>query len=450
MSRLFGTDGVRGVANSVLTPELAFSLGRAVTMHFSQKEKKPLIFIGRDTRLSGKMLESALAAGICSAGGDVCLLGVLPTPAIAYLTKTHMATLGVVISASHNPYMDNGIKFFSSTGHKLPDETEDAIEQIMKNDSLAGSKERLVNERIGTIDVNKRLATDYVQHVVKSLDCDLRGLKVVLDCANGAGYEVAPMILKLLGAEVIVLFNEPNGININDNCGSTHLENLKKAVIAHGAAIGIANDGDADRCLVVDESGCEVDGDQIMLICALELMKKGKLKDNTLVTTVMSNIGLHMAMKEHGGRCEVTAVGDRYVLEMMLEKGYSLGGEQSGHVIFSEFATTGDGIVTATQLLRCMIKNNQSLSALAKLMTRYPQVLVNARVLNKHGWEENDKIKTAIEAAKKQLGESGRILVRASGTENLIRVMAEGPNQKQLDVLAHELAQIILDEQGAV
>ena len=448
MARLFGTDGVRGVANSVLTPEIAFKLGRAVTNYFAKQECKPKIFIGRDTRLSGKMLESALAAGICSAGGDACLLGVLPTPAIAYLTKTHNATVGVVISASHNPYMDNGIKFFSGTGHKLPDEVEDCIEELMCQEEVLAC--RPVNDRIGTIDVNKRMATDYVQHVVKTLDCDFRGLKVVLDCANGAGYEVAPMILKLLGAEVITLFNKPNGININDNCGSTHLNNLKKAVLENGADIGIANDGDADRCLVVDEQGCELDGDQIMLICALELMKKGQLKKNTLVTTVMSNIGLHMAMKEHGGRCEVTPVGDRYVLENMLANDYSLGGEQSGHVIFADFATTGDGIVTATQILRCMIKNNQSLSKMGKLMTRYPQVLVNAKVANKHGWEQNHKIYEEIEKAKEQLGETGRILVRASGTENLIRVMAEGKNQEQLDKIAHHLAEIILDEQGRV
>ncbi len=448
MARLFGTDGVRGVANSVLTPEIAFKLGRAVTNYFAKQECKPKIFIGRDTRLSGKMLESALAAGICSAGGDACLLGVLPTPAIAYLTKTHNATVGVVISASHNPYMDNGIKFFSGTGHKLPDEVEDCIEELMCQEEVLAC--RPVNDRIGTIDVNKRMATDYVQHVVKTLDCDFRGLKVVLDCANGAGYEVAPMILKLLGAEVITLFNKPNGININDNCGSTHLNNLKKAVLENGADIGIANDGDADRCLVVDEQGCELDGDQIMLICALELMKKGQLKNNTLVTTVMSNIGLHMAMKEHGGRCEVTPVGDRYVLENMLANDYSLGGEQSGHVIFADFATTGDGIVTATQILRCMIKNNQSLSKMGKLMTRYPQVLVNAKVANKHGWEQNHKIYEEIEKAKEQLGETGRILVRASGTENLIRVMAEGKNQEQLDKIAHHLAEIILDEQGRV
>ena len=288
MSRLFGTDGVRGVANSVLTPELAFKLGRAVTKYFA-KEGKPEILIGRDTRLSGKMLESALAAGICSAGGDACLVGVMPTPAIAYLTSKKQATVGVVISASHNPFMDNGIKFFSSTGHKLPDTVEDAIEEIINNDCDYAN--RPIGEQVGIIDVDFNLAQEYVEHVVGTLDCDFRGIKVVLDCANGAGYEVAPVILRSLGAEVITIFNEPNGININENCGSTHLENLKRAVLEYKADIGIANDGDADRCLIVDEQGQEVDGDQIMLICALELMKIGKLKDNVLVTTVMSNIG---------------------------------------------------------------------------------------------------------------------------------------------------------------
>lgn len=450
MARLFGTDGVRGVANSVLTPELAFKMGRAVTAYFATGAQKPMIFIGRDTRLSGKMLESALAAGICSAGGDVCLLGVLPTPAIAYLTKMHQATVGVVISASHNPYMDNGIKFFSSTGHKLPDAVEDRIEKLIAEDEQADPQQRIADNKIGTIDVNKRMAMEYIQHVINSVDCDFRGLKVVLDCANGAGYEVAPMILRQLGAEVVVLFNEPNGVNINDNCGSTHLDNLKLAVAKHKADIGIANDGDADRCLVVDENGKEVDGDQIMLICALELMKKGKLKNNTLVTTVMSNIGLHMAMKEHGGRCEVTPVGDRYVLENMLQNGYVLGGEQSGHVIFSEFATTGDGIVTATQVLRSMIKNNQRISDLAGMMTRYPQILVNAKVKSKHGWDNNERIMREIQKYERELGETGRILVRASGTENLIRVMAEGQDQAQLNQIAKALAELILEEQGKV
>lgn len=446
MARLFGTDGVRGIANSVLTPELAFKMGRAVTAYFSKSQPRPLVLIGRDTRISGKMLESALAAGICSAGGDVCLLGVLPTPAIAYLTNKTQATIGVVISASHNPFMDNGIKFFSSTGHKLPDMVEDEIERLIINDTECLN--RLTGAGIGTIDVNKRLAMEYVMHVINSLDCNFRGLKVVLDCSNGAGYEVAPMILKQLGAEVITIFNEPDGININDNCGSTHLANLKRAVIKHQADVGIANDGDADRCLMIDENGEEVDGDQIMLICALELMKKGQLKDNVLVTTVMSNIGLHMAMKEHGGRCEVTPVGDRYVLEKMLECGYSLGGEQSGHVIFGEYATTGDGIVTATQVLRSLIKNNQRLSDLAKLMTRYPQVLVNAKVSTKLGWEKNPVIMSAIKQAEAEIGETGRILVRASGTENLIRVMAEGKDQVQLNKLANQLAELIVQEQS--
>lgn len=451
MGRLFGTDGVRGLANSVLTPELAFKLGRAATQYFASMQpegQKPYIFIGRDTRLSGKMLEAALAAGVCSAGGDVCLLGVLPTPAIAYLTRSHKATFGVVISASHNPFADNGIKFFSNSGHKLPDATEDAIEQIINTPDDPST--RLTGAAIGNISECTNLAIEYIEHVIKSLDCNFKGLKIVLDTANGAAYEVANVIMRRLGAEVIMLAYSPDGININDNCGSTHLDSLKKAVLEHGADIGIANDGDADRCLVVDEFGCEVDGDQIMLICALELMKKGKLPENTLVTTVMSNIGLHIAMKANGGNCKVTPVGDRYVLEEMLRGGYTLGGEQSGHVIFSEYSTTGDGIITATQVLRSMIKNNKRLSQLAGVMKKYPQILVNAKVASKVGWEKNPVIMQEINKAEELIGCNGRVLVRASGTENLIRVMAEGENQEQLNILANKIAQVIIDEQAKI
>ncbi len=446
MQRLFGTDGVRGLANHEVTPELAMDLGRAAACYFAEVSGgKPKIFIGRDTRISGHMLEAALAAGICAAGGEAHILGVMPTPAVAYLTAKSDACAGVVISASHNPFADNGIKFFSHEGTKLPDTVEDKIEALIKEEDVTC---RPVGQGLGAVVQRPGLAGDYIQHVVSVADVDLHGLKVVLDCANGAAYELAPVILRSLGAEVIVLFDQPDGVNINDHCGSTHLEALAAAVREHKAAVGVAHDGDADRCLLVDENGNAVDGDQMMLICALELMKKGKLKNNVLVTTVMSNIGLHAAMKEHGGRCVVTPVGDRYVLEEMLRNGYSLGGEQSGHIIFGDYATTGDGLVTATQVLRAIVKNNQTMSELAAKMVCYPQVLVNVRVKSKAGWEQNAAVKKAVNYAAELLGDSGRVLVRASGTEPLIRVMAEGPDQRQLDELAGYVADIIKRELG--
>ena len=334
MARMFGTDGVRGVANVELTPELAFKLGYAAAKYFSREGHAPKIIIGRDTRRSGQMLEAALAAGICSAGGNAHLLGVMPTPAVSFLTSVVKANAGVVISASHNPFEDNGIKFFSQTGHKLPDTVEDEIEAIVKtpidySKAVSGSS-------VGSIIYEKNLAELYIKHILNTAYADLKGLKVVMDCSNGANSEIAPVILRSLGAEVITIFNEPNGININNGCGSTHLEALQKKVVEEGAHAGIANDGDADRCLVVDENGEALDGDQIMLICALELMKRKKLNDNMLVVTVMSNVGLHQAMKAHGGKTCKTAVGDRYVLEEMMKHNYSIGHDsgsphQAGH-----------------------------------------------------------------------------------------------------------------------
>lgn len=331
MARLFGTDGVRGVANVELTPELAFKLGYAAAKYFGREVSCPKIIIGRDTRRSGQMLESALAAGICSAGGNAHLLGVMPTPAVSFLTSEVKANAGVVISASHNPFEDNGIKFFSQTGYKLPDAVEDEIAAIVAapidyTQAVSGSS-------VGQIIHEKDLSALYIQHILSTAYAKLNGLKIVMDCSNGANSEIAPVILRSLGAEVVAIFNEPNGININNGCGSTHLEALQKKVVEVGAHVGIANDGDADRCLVVDENGEAMDGDQIMLICALELMKRNKLHDNMLVTTVMSNVGLHQAMKAHGGKTVKTAVGDRYVLEEMLKHNYSIGGEQSGHII---------------------------------------------------------------------------------------------------------------------
>lgn len=444
MARMFGTDGVRGVANVELTPELAFKLGYAAAKYFSREGNAPKIIIGRDTRRSGQMLEAALAAGICSAGGTAHLLGVMPTPAVSFLTSVVKANAGVVISASHNPFEDNGIKFFSQTGHKLPDTVEDEIEAIVRmpidySKAVSGSS-------VGSIVYEDNLAELYVKHILGTAYADLKGLKVVMDCSNGANSQIAPLVLRSLGAEVVTIFNEPNGININNGCGSTHLEALQRKVVEVGANVGVANDGDADRCLVVDENGDTLDGDQIMLICALELMKRKKLHDNMLVVTVMSNVGLHQAMKAHGGKTCKTAVGDRYVLEEMLKHDYSIGGEQSGHIIFSEFAKTGDGILTAVQLLCAMVKNNKSLSELGALMTKYPQVLLNVRVKDKNGWQENVAIQNVIKQYQEELGDNGQILVRASGTEPLIRIMAEGPNQERLEQIASLIGDVVVNE----
>ncbi|GMB01951.1 phosphoglucosamine mutase [Pelosinus sp. IPA-1] len=447
MGRLFGTDGVRGVANTQLTPELAFKLGWAATTHFGREHHtSPTMLIGRDTRISGHMLEAALAAGICSAGGHAVLLGVVPTPAVAYLAGKMNAQAGVVISASHNPYPDNGIKFFAGTGYKLPDAVEDELEELVS--SYKEDMDRPVADGIGTIVHRHDLLKVYIDYLVSTVDVDFKGLKMVVDCANGAAYEVGPIVYQRLGAEVITINDKPTGININDKCGSTHMEELQKAVVDHQAHFGIAHDGDADRCLAVDEKGEIIDGDQMMVICTLDRLKENKLKDNTLVATVMSNIGLYQAIKKAGGKVEVTAVGDRYVLEAMLEKSLMLGGEQSGHVIFAEYSTTGDGVLTALQLIAALKKSGKSMSELASVMTRYPQLLVNVRVASKNGWEENQAIKAAIDKGNLDLGDNGRILVRPSGTEQLIRVMAEGPSMEELDRIVNEIAAVVKKEQG--
>ena len=446
MSRLFGTDGVRGLVNEFLTPELAYHLGRAAASYFGQSIERPVFLIGRDTRISGGMLESALASGICAVGGDVIILGEAPTPAIAYLVRQKECTAGVVISASHNPYPDNGIKFFDGNGFKLPDAVEDEIEELCKS-SADDCLPRPTKGDIGTIQYHQEWVQEYVDFVV-STSHSLEGLKVVYDGAHGAASYVGPTILRQLGAEVIAINVEPNGTNINDNAGSTHLEGLQAAVLREGAHVGIANDGDADRCLMVDEKGQVLDGDQIMLLCGLHLQEQGKLKDNMIVGTVMSNIGFHKAAEELGMKTCSTAVGDRYVLEKMLAEGYSIGGEQSGHVIFLDYNSTGDGLLTAVQTLSIMKEKGKSLSELAGLMTKYPQLLVNVRVLTKAGWETNTAIQDAIREAEEELGSNGRILVRPSGTEPLIRVMAEGPDQEQLDELCHRIGDVIRIEQG--
>jgi len=444
MGRMFGTDGVRGIANVELTPELAFKLGYAAANYFGRETTQPKILIGRDTRRSGVMLECALVAGICSAGGNAHSLGVICTPAVSYLTPFVKAQAGVVISASHNPFEDNGIKFFSSSGYKLPDIVEDEIEAIVK--SPIDYSEAVSGSSVGKLFYEYNLAARYVDHIVATASTSLRGLKVVMDCSNGANSEIAPVILRSLGADVVVIFDHPDGDNINNGCGSTHLEALQRKVVEEHADLGIANDGDADRCLAVDEHGEPLDGDQIMLICALELQKQHKLKDNMLVATVMSNIGLHKALQEHGCQSKKTAVGDRYVLEEMLKHNYSIGGEQSGHIIFSEYAKTGDGILTAVQLMCAMVNNNRPLSDLAKLMVKYPQVLVNVRVKDKTGWEDNKKIQEVIEQYRSELGNDGQILVRASGTEPLIRIMAEGPDQTRLDYIANAIAAVVAEQ----
>lgn len=449
MARLFGTDGVRGEANVTLLPEMAYRLGRAATIYFGKEsEEQPLIIIGRDTRISGEMFESALTAGICSAGGRAMLAGIIPTPAIAYLARKHKAKAGIVISASHNPFHDNGIKFFGGDGYKLPDSVEDELEAIVHQLETDDNYPRPTAEHIGHIEYRTDLLNQYMEFVISTCKERFEGVKVVLDCANGAAYEAMPKILRHLGATVKVIHALPNGTNINDGCGSTHLESLQKAVLENGADFGIAHDGDADRCLCVDEKGQIIDGDHILVMCAMDMMKDGKLPYNTVVTTVMANIGFHQAIKKAGGRAEITKVGDRYVLENMLKNGYKIGGEQSGHIIFTDFSTTGDGPITALQVLSSLKRSGRKASDLTNLMTTYPQLLVNVKVASKEGWEENEAIKAAIAAGEQELGSDGRILVRPSGTEPLIRVMAEGPDQEQLDRICHAIADIVKKEQG--
>ncbi|WP_298704899.1 phosphoglucosamine mutase [uncultured Veillonella sp.] len=447
MARLFGTDGVRGVVNEFLTPELAYHLGRAAASYFSRSKKRPTFLIGRDTRISGAMLESALAAGICSVGGDVVIAGVIPTPAVAYLVRKHKWDAGVVISASHNKFPDNGIKFFDGSGYKLQDSVEDELEELCRK-SGENDLVRPVGADIGRIVQAQSLAHEYVHFVQSTIDVSLEGLTVVYDGANGAASAVGPEVLQGLGAKVIAINVTPDGVNINENAGSTHMEGLREAVLAHGADVGVANDGDADRCLFIDEKGNTLDGDQIMLLCAKHLKEQGKLNDNMIVGTVMSNIGFHKAAQELGMKTCSTAVGDRYVLEKMRQENYSIGGEQSGHVIFFDYNTTGDGLLTAVQLLSVLKTSGKTLSELAGIMVKYPQLLVNVKVVTKTGWDENPLIQAEISEAARELGDNGRVLVRPSGTEPLIRVMAEGPEQEQLNRLCQTIAETIEREQG--
>ena len=449
MSRLFGTDGVRGEANVSLMPELAYRLGRAATLYFGKESRKqPSILIGRDTRISGQLFEAALAAGICSAGGIAVIVGIIPTPAIAYLTKKLKAKAGIVISASHNPFQDNGIKFFGGDGYKLPDAVEDELEEIVHRLEQGEDMARPTGEKVGRIEYRNDLLNQYIDFLCSTCEEHFDDMKIVLDCANGAAYEAMPKVLRRLGARPKVIHALPNGVNINDGCGSTHLESLQKAVLENHADFGIAHDGDADRCLCVDEKGQVIDGDHILVMCASEMMREGKLKDQTVVTTVMANIGFHQALKKLGARAEITKVGDRYVLENMLANGYVIGGEQSGHIIFTEYSTTGDGLLTALQVLASLKRSGKKASELTDLMITYPQLLVNVKVATKEGWEENEEIKKAIAGGEEELGENGRILVRPSGTEPLIRVMAEGPDQSQLEVICNRIADVIQKVQG--
>ena len=441
MSRLFGTDGVRGEANTDLKPELAYRLGRAAALHFGKfSEDKPKILIGRDTRISGEMLESAIVTGICSAGGHAISVGIIPTPGIAYLVKKIHAVAGIVISASHNPFYDNGIKFFGANGYKLPDSVEDEISDIISQIEQNDNFPRPVGAKIGEIDVRNDLIQNYQKFVESTTSERFDDLKIVLDCANGAAYDIMPKILKNLGANLILMGNSPNGININEDCGSTHIENLRLEVLRNRADIGIAHDGDADRCLCIDEKGNLIDGDHILIMCAKLMMEVNALKKNTVVTTVMANIGFRQAIENLGGKFEITTVGDRYVLEKMLAENYNLGGEQSGHIIFTDYSTTGDGLITALQILTAMKKSGKKASELNEMMTTYPQVLINVKVRDKKLVEVNENVKRAIFEGEEELGENGRILVRASGTEPLIRVMAEGPNKIQLDRICNKIA----------
>ena len=444
MGRLFGTDGARGIANSDLTCELAMQIGRATAMVLSADVKRPKVMIGMDTRVSSEMLESSISAGLCSVGADVLLLGVIPTPAVAYLVKKYRYDAGIMISASHNPFEYNGIKIFKSDGYKLPDSVEEKIEAIILDDT--GVVPQATGENIGRIERSSFAIFDYIAHLETTIECDLEGMNIAIDCANGSSSVTAPKMFERLGANCQVLSSAPDGTNINYHCGSTHLENISEYVKNnHNCQIGLAFDGDADRLLCVDENGEVVDGDKIISICAKAMKDESRLKKDTAVVTVMSNMGFFRFCEENGISCEKTKVGDRYVLENMLENGYNIGGEQSGHVIFLDYVTTGDGQLTALQLLRVMKKTGKKLSELASEMKVYPQVTRNVRVsqMGKVRFATDESIKIAINEAEKELGNKGRVLVRVSGTEPLVRVMLEGEDERLINRLASEVAKVV-------
>ena len=442
MARLFGTDGVRGLANRDITADSALKIAQAAAIVLGKESRsrgqKPKAVIGRDPRISGEFLAAAISAGLSSSGIDVFDAGVLPTPAVAFLTADLDADFGVMISASHNPAPDNGIKFFSRGGHKLPDEIEDQIEAALGEKSLSP-----VGTEIGHVQRFADAEDRYLVHLLGTLPNTLKGITVVVDCANGAASAVSPVAFKDAGANVIVIGNDPDGHNINLGCGSTHLSALQAAVLEHKADLGIAHDGDADRTLAVDATGAVVDGDQIMAILALAAKERGDLARDTLVATVMSNLGLRIAMKQAGIEMIETKVGDRYVLEQIREGGYTLGGEQSGHLIFSRFATTGDGILTGLQLAAQLASTGKSLQELASVMKVYPQVLINVSGVNKDGCETNAELQKVVKEAQAELGDNGRVLLRASGTEALVRVMVEAMESGTAQSWAERIARVV-------
>ncbi|MFK3981184.1 phosphoglucosamine mutase [Micromonospora sp. NPDC050397] len=441
MGRLFGTDGVRGRANADLTPELALAVAVAAahTLAESDPGHRPLAVVGRDTRASGEMLEAAVVAGLASAGANVVRVGVLPTPAVAYLVSEAKADLGVMLSASHNPMPDNGIKLFAAGGQKLPDEVELKIEAAIEQNGSA-DWHRPTGADVGRVHDLLDGADHYIQHLVGSVSHRLDGLKVVVDCANGAASDLAPVAYREAGAEVVAIHAEPDGININDDCGSNHLGRLQAAVVEHGAHLGIAHDGDADRCVAVTADGEEIDGDQIMAILAVAMRDAGTLTQDTLVATVMSNLGLRIAMSQQGIRLVETKVGDRYVLEELRSSGLALGGEQSGHIVLPTHATTGDGLLTALALMSRMAETGRSLAELASVMTKLPQVLINVPVEDRTVGAGASSVLAAVAQAEAELGETGRVLLRPSGTEPLVRVMVEAATQEIAQGIAERIA----------
>ncbi|WP_066889947.1 phosphoglucosamine mutase [Clostridium nigeriense] len=446
MGRMFGTDGVRGIANIELTSEIAYGLGRAGAYVLTEGTHKPKILVAKDTRISGDMLEAALVSGILSVGAEAVILGVVPTPAVAHLIREYNADAGIMISASHNPVEYNGIKFFDNRGYKLPDDLEDEIQRVIESGfegvpSPTGHDLGRSRIEVGALD-------EYTDYALSTIPVDLKGLKVALDCANGACYKAAVKAFRELGAEVYVINDNPDGTNINENCGSTHPEELQEYVVKKKCDLGFAFDGDADRCLAVDEKGNLINGDFILMLCAKHLKDLGKLKDDTLVVTVMSNLGLDIACKKEGIKTIKTKVGDRYVLEEMIKDGYVLGGEQSGHIIFLNYNTTGDGLVTALQVAAIRKRSGKTLSELAGIMKELPQVLVNAKVPNdkKNIYLEDEEIVNEIKKIEETLHGAGRVLIRPSGTEPLVRVMLEGENQEEIDKMAHGLVDLILSK----
>ncbi|MDP4153730.1 MAG: phosphoglucosamine mutase [Bacillota bacterium] len=444
MARLFGTDGVRGIANKELTCELAYKLGQAAAVVLTEDTKhKPKIMIGKDTRISSDMLEAAMTAGICSVGGDVISCGVIPTPAVAYLTRKYGADAGVVISASHNSFEHNGIKIFNGQGFKLRDELEDEIEEIVKGES---DKEKMASsEEIGRIIKPERAIDDYVRFLFDNTDTTFEDFRVVFDCANGATSAIIPRFIHMFGVNATVINAEPNGININEKCGSTHIEELSKTVTRLHAKVGIAFDGDGDRMLAVDENGILIDGDKLIAIFATKLKQENMLKNNTAVVTTMSNLGFFECMSNHEINTSMTKVGDKYVLEEMLKNGYSIGGEQSGHIIFGDIATTGDGMLSAVKLLQILYKDKVKASALGGIMEKYPQVLINVNVTRsyKEAHTDDEELLNLIDKYNAELEGKGRLIVRASGTEPLIRVMVEGKDFDEINEIAKDIAGVI-------